>query len=109
MKHYGLLFLGIIVFSCSNNKKNANVDFEYITSCPECTLDTIKNSNGKLEMVISEKNGVKHGVVKSWWPNGKLSAENYYKDGVMHGPQKMWDENGTVIGNSVWNDGKICK
>lgn len=97
------------MFGCSQNNKNVECEFEFVKECPECRLDTLKNDIGQIEMVISKKGELKHGLIISWHPNGQKSAENYYKEGKMHGPQKMWDKDGNLIGNSIWKDGTFIK
>ena len=103
------LIFQFVVWGCQKPSQEMVCDFEYIRDCSGCFIDTLKSDNGKVEMIISKKNGLKHGRVLSWWPNGQLSADNYYKEDKMHGPQKMWDQNGKIIGNSIWMNGKLVK
>ena len=43
------------------------------------------------------KNGVKHGLQKTWHRNGTLQSESPYQDGVMHGTFREWNEKGQLI------------
>ena len=47
----------------------------------------------------------KHGVQREWYLNGQLKSEEPYRDGVMHGVFKTWSEKGALIGQSTIVEG----
>ncbi|EDY15968.1 MORN variant repeat protein [Chthoniobacter flavus Ellin428] len=47
----------------------------------------------------------KHGVQREWYPNGQLKSEEPYRNGVMHGVFKTWSEKGALIGQSTIVEG----
>ena len=44
------------------------------------------------------KDGVEHGVQRSWHQNGQARSEAPFKNGVMHGTFRHWNETGQLIG-----------
>jgi hypothetical protein len=55
------------------------------------------------------KNGLMHGVQRTWHENGNIRSESPYKEGVMHGVFLEWDENGRLVARYEIQDGNGVK
>ena len=51
--------------------------------------------------------GLKSDVWKVWYPNGKLQEVVTYKDGLRHGPLKRYDQEGNLTLNTNYCRGKL--
>jgi hypothetical protein len=70
--------------------------------------------SGQLREQVPLKNGLRHGVVRTWHKNGTLATEESFQNGLQHGLCCQWDENGCLLGKykmvhgtgiqRVWHD-----
>lgn len=70
--------------------------------------------SGQLREQVPLKNGLRHGVVRTWHKNGTLATEEPFQNGLPHGLCCQWDENGCLLGKyklvngtgiqRVWHD-----
>ena len=103
---------------------NNDHDYEY------WSLDHIKKDgqwkkffegNGRIEKLISYKDGSKEGDAILYFPNGNIQSSSKYQNDKLHGDQKFFYENGQVReqGNYIegkkegeweefYQDGKMC-
>jgi antitoxin component YwqK of YwqJK toxin-antitoxin module len=50
--------------------------------------------------------GKTDGIWKTWFPNGKLQLQVSIKMGLRHGPSMQWSEDGSPLSESNWVEGK---
>lgn len=65
--------------------------------------------NDVLVSEISYKEGVLHGVSKSWYPCGYPLSEEYYENGGLHGIKKEWFENGKIKSEAKYEHGIVVQ
>ncbi len=56
-----------------------------------------------------DKNGLKQGVWKEFYPNGIIKSETTYKDDLMHGYYKEYDDHGNLVVTMLYENGAIVK
>jgi hypothetical protein len=54
--------------------------------------------NGQLRERVPVRNGLRHGVVRTWHKNGKRASEEPFKNGLLHGVCRQWGESGRLLG-----------
>jgi len=54
---------------------------------------------GLLREEIPLRNGLRHGVARTWHKNGQMATEEPYQNGLPHGVCRQWDEAGRLLGN----------
>jgi hypothetical protein len=54
--------------------------------------------SGQLRESVPLKNGLRHGLVRSWHKNGTLATEEPYQSDLLHGISRQWDEKGRLLG-----------
>ena len=57
----------------------------------------------------SDKNGLKQGDWKEFYPNGGIKSEKTYKDDLMHGYYKEYDTHGKLVLTMLYENGAIVK
>ena len=65
-------------------------------------------SAGK-ELNRMDKNGLKQGDWKEFYPNGGIKSEKTYKDDLMHGYYKEYDTHGKLVLTMLYENGAIVK
>lgn len=65
------------------------------------------DEDGRLQNVVSYKNGKLDGETKSWYSNGQISTQEFYRDGTPEGEHKSWHENGVLNGRLLYQDGIV--
>jgi antitoxin component YwqK of YwqJK toxin-antitoxin module len=101
MKQLSILFLSVILFSCSESEIKYHIDE---VSFPNDTLTYLKSDmsllNGNVYSEFGElgefTNGEREGRHKRWYENGKLKSDHNWKNGKREGRQKKWYENGQL-------------
>ena len=111
-KILSILFISVILFSCSDGDKRYHIDEVAI---PNDTLAYLKSdmsllNNGVVYCEFGELgkfiNGEGKGRHKRWYENGQLRYEGNYKDGKKDGVHKGWRENGQLLYEKNYIDGK---
>lgn len=54
--------------------------------------------SGQLRERVPLKNGMRHGLVRTWHKNGTLATEEPFRTSLLHGVCRQWDENGRLLG-----------
>jgi len=54
-----------------------------------------------------EKDGVREGQFRKYYPNGKVQAEGYYLHGKLHGPSMFFSEAGGKLAESWFVNGSL--
>jgi len=62
--------------------------------------------NGKVEMILTIKDGKLDGLKRTWYENGQLGSERNYKDGKPNDLIRIWYENGQLEAESNYKDSK---
>jgi antitoxin component YwqK of YwqJK toxin-antitoxin module len=57
----------------------------------------------------TDKNGLKQGDWKEFYPNGGIKSERTYKDDLMHGYYKEYDIRGKLVLTMLYDNGAIVK
>jgi antitoxin component YwqK of YwqJK toxin-antitoxin module len=57
----------------------------------------------------TDKNGLKQGDWKEFYPNGGIKSEKSFKDGLMHGYYKEYDIHGKLVLTMLYETGAIVK
>ncbi len=57
----------------------------------------------------TDKNGLKQGDWKEFYPNGSIKSERTYKDDLMHGYYKEYDIRGKLVLTMLYDNGAIVK
>jgi antitoxin component YwqK of YwqJK toxin-antitoxin module len=57
----------------------------------------------------SDKNGLKQGDWKEFYPNGGIKTEKTYKDDLVHGYYKEYDTHGKLVLTMLYENGAIVK
>ncbi len=57
----------------------------------------------------TDKNGLKQGDWKEFYPNGGIKSEKTYKDDLMHGYYKEYDIRGKLVLTMLYDNGAIVK
>ena len=107
MKQLSILFLSVILFSCSNGDKRYHIDE---TTSPTDTLRYLKSDmkplNGIVYCEFGENgkyiNGEKDGIHKEWYEDGQIKSEENLKLGGKNFDNyylKKWWENGQLYRN----------
>lgn len=66
---------------------------------------TFFQENGKVEIKAAIKNGVMHGLTKSWYNNGQLLQQKNYVNGLLQGAVVTYHEDGREWINVTYKDG----
>jgi len=90
MKHSLLLFIVLVLFSCSEK---------------EVSLDTLVNRNGLLYEVNKEKPFT--GKVTALYENQQLKTVGYYQKGLKHKEWKEFQENGQLLYRKNYSKGML--
>ena len=56
-----------------------------------------------------DKNGLKQGEWKDFYPNGEIKSEKTFKDDLMHGYYKEYDAHGKLVLTMLYENGAIVK
>ncbi len=73
----------------------------------DSTLVELNYSNGKPQYRYTIVDGLKEGVLESFYPNGKIFQQQFYLRGKIHGPSKQWDIDGNLSSVFTYNLNKI--
>jgi uncharacterized protein len=57
----------------------------------------------------TDKNGLKQGEWKDFYPNGEIKSEKNFKDDLMHGYYKEYDMHGKLVLTMLYENGAIVK
>ena len=57
----------------------------------------------------TDKNGLKQGEWKEFYPNGSIKSEKTFKDDLMHGYYKEYDNRGKLVLTMLYENGAIVK
>ena len=57
----------------------------------------------------TDKNGLKQGDWKDFYPNGDVKSEKTYKDDLLHGYYKEYDNRGKLVLTMLYENGAIVK
>jgi antitoxin component YwqK of YwqJK toxin-antitoxin module len=57
----------------------------------------------------TDKNGLKQGEWKEFYPNGGIKSERTYKDDLVHGYYKEYDNRGKLVVTMLYENGAIVK
>jgi antitoxin component YwqK of YwqJK toxin-antitoxin module len=115
MKTYYLIFFLILVISgssCSNssNKKSAKEkDESSVTSPADTGFNGITKyqSQGRLVKEVTFKNGIRDGLMKTYYASGKLHQTFWYVNGKIQDTAVMYNEDGTIFRKSPFRDDSI--
>ena len=66
-----------------------------------------KSKDGKLEAVISLKDGKLDGKTFTYYPNGKVKREETFQNALVNGTVKSYSENGILEYEANYNNDKI--
>ena len=72
-----------------------------LTTTARVMSTTIQQSfyrSGQLRERVPWKNGMRHGVVRTWHKNGTLATEEPFQTSLLHGVCRQWDEKGRLLG-----------
>lgn len=64
------------------------------------------HDNGTPRVLAEYRNGVRHGVYRTWYPSGRPYEERHYLDGREEGLQRSWTEDGELYLNYEMRDGR---
>ncbi len=65
--------------------------------------------DGKLYSEVNFTNGNMNGVMKIYFPNGNVKVEANYKDGLLDGITKLYYENGNVMREQQYEKNKMVR
>lgn len=65
----------------------------------------VRYRSGQVRERVPLKNGVPHGVARTWHPNGALANEQRFRDGSLHGLCRQWNEQGGLLGEFTMDHG----
>lgn len=87
MKHALLFALGIVglvatVFALRGGAPEGEKRIEYYAS-------------GRVQAECQQRDGVREGECRRYWPDGKPMAEGSYVNGLMSGDWTFWNEDGS--------------
>lgn len=121
-----LLFLILLLASCSETTKQVTLDDEYGTTIFTIDSDSLKQglfikldskgdtieksnylndqldgtrklyNNGQLQAEESYENGVLNGEVVGYYPNGTIKRKTIFENNTMNGPLYLYYEDGTT-------------
>lgn len=114
MKKIFPILIFVLVSSCSNETsydvgqilKRDGVIYSEKTNKPITGTLRYTTESGFVSYETSYKNGVNHGVNKTYDENMKLIIRENYKEGVLHGLYESFDPNGQVIFSGYYENGK---
>ena len=104
MKQLSILFLSVILFSCSDGDKRYHIDE---TTSPSDTLTYLKSDMSLLNGVVYSEfgengryiNGKKDGIHKEWYESGQIKSELEFEKGksVFKKYTKYWYDDGQLM------------
>jgi hypothetical protein len=65
-----------------------------------------RDAEGRLLRAFQQKDGKKHGPMRSFYQDGKVEGESYYCDGLLHGPSIFYNELGKILSKTWFYHGK---
>jgi antitoxin component YwqK of YwqJK toxin-antitoxin module len=68
------------------------------------SIDTLRNLNGDITLIIPRKDNLLDGKVTWYYPDGNIRFQGSYKDGLSHGIQFSLKENGDTLENHFYNN-----
>ena len=123
-KFFGFILLGMLMFSCHDNKvKHVQKVVHYYveTETPWVTYiydvvgtDSIwveerwYHENGTLELEGKIVDNKREGVFKGYYPSGNLMSVGEFKNGKREGKGTIYYENGVVSIENEYCGGKMC-
>jgi antitoxin component YwqK of YwqJK toxin-antitoxin module len=94
-----------------NNGKKDGLSKEYDKEGNIITLFEYSNdflvSREKINRI--DKNGLKQGDWKEFYPNGSIKSEKTFKDDLIHGYYKEYDSHGKLVLTMLYDNGAIVK
>ncbi len=103
-KHW-ILIPVLILFSCGGSSEKAPGADKEPTALPQMVPaqeaiqngpDKVYDGEGRLEMEGDRKNGLRHGIWTSYFPNGRVRSRNDYREGQLQGLSTVFRENGSM-------------
>lgn len=87
--------------------RDNNIWYEKNSKKPLNGFLETRDSNGNLKSKIPFKNGLIHGVFKSFYSqSNSIASEITYVKGKKHGAGKAYSEEGYIIGEETYNEDK---
>ena len=114
-----VLLLALFLIACNNTPKDEvmtsedailnddNIMISTKTQEPYTGTITKYHENGKIQGVLSYREGLRHGESKAFYESGQILISMNLKDGVVHGDLIRYHENGKIAGASHYIDGKV--
>ena len=65
------------------------------------------DGSDKILMTENYKNGVLHGIKKTYYPDGQLAEKANYLNGNLHGEWFMYSEDGVVLEHLTYDNGEL--
>ena len=62
------------------------------------TIQVSRFRNGQVRERVPLLDGLRHGLVQTWYRNGVAASEEPYVNGRLHGVCRQWDESGKLLG-----------
>lgn len=101
----------LLLYSCNGKgtgKKNPKTENDTIT-VPDTGYTGIKQytSNKVLIKEVTFKNGIREGLMKSFYPSGKMRQTFWYKNGVREDSAKWYYEEGQVFRSTPYKNDTV--
>ena len=68
-------------------------------------IQVTRYRNGQVRGRVSLRNGVRHGISRTWHRNGQLASQERYVNGLLDGSCQQWALDGRLIGEFTMAEG----